>query len=123
MRATDNTIAATRERALSIETHPGASESTISASGRVVIETSPQLRSTLLESIRRRVSPVIVIDVAGVTHLDTSGIATLLEASQRARARAVQLRVVGLTGEPKVLADVTELARIFAAHGSVVEVA
>jgi anti-sigma B factor antagonist len=108
--------------ALTIEALPGQHEWTVSVAGRVVIETSPALRATLLDVIRRRVSPVIVVDVSRVSYLDTSGVATLLEASNLARARAVRLRLVGLTGEPKILAQVTEMDRIFLALGSDVEV-
>ena len=106
---------------LTIETPGGQGGATIRVAGRVVIDTSPQLRTALLNEIRDRAGSALVIDVAGVTYLDTSGIATLLEASQLARACAVRLRVSGLTGEPKLLADITELGRIFSALGSEVD--
>ena len=38
-----------------------------------------------------------------------------------ARDRSVPLRVVGLSGEPRLLAEVIELDRIFRALGSEVE--
>jgi anti-sigma B factor antagonist len=93
----------------------------VSVTGRVVIETSPRLRAALLEAIRSRVSPVLVIDMFGVGYLDTSGVATLLEASRLARANGVRLRVLGLTGEPEMLARVLEMDHIFSALGSEVE--
>jgi len=106
---------------LTVETLRGRSESTVRVSGRVVIETSPRLRAVLRDLIHQRVSPVLVLDVSGVSYLDTSGVATLLEASHLGRARAVRLRLVGLSGEPKILAQVTEMDRIFLALGSDVE--
>ena len=107
--------------ALTVETQRGHSESVVTLRGRLIIDTSPQVRTALLELIRGRVSPMLVIDTSDLTYLDTSGIATLLEASQRARAQSVRLRVVGLTGAPRMLAQVVEMDRIFQALGSEVE--
>jgi anti-sigma B factor antagonist len=106
---------------LTIDTSWGQSESTVRVSGSVVIDTSPQLRASLLRAVERRVSPAIVIDLSRVTYLDTSGVATLLDAARVARVHAAHLRVVGLTGEPKMLAQVSEMDRIFLALGSAVE--
>jgi anti-sigma B factor antagonist len=64
---------------------------------------------------------VLVIDMSGVSYLDTSGMATLLEAADVARAQGVRLRVVGLSGEPRMLAQIAEIDRIFRAYGSEVE--
>jgi anti-sigma B factor antagonist len=107
--------------ALTIATTWGRPESKVSVSGRVVIDTSPRLRAALLQAIRKRFSPVIVVDMSDVSYLDTSGVATLLEASRLARAHACRLRVLGLAGEPEMLARVLEMDRIFLALGSEVE--
>ena len=80
----------------------------VRVSGSLVVDTSPQLRAFLLQAIERRVGPAIVIDLSRVSYLDTSGIATLLDAARVARAHAVRLRVIGVAGEPKMLAQVTE---------------
>ena len=45
----------------------------------------------------------------------------LLEAARVAASQGVRLRVVGLSGEPKMLAQIIELDRIFGAYGSEVE--
>jgi anti-sigma B factor antagonist len=107
--------------ALTLEIAGGPGDSTVRVSGRAIIDTSPRLRALLLELLRKCASPVVVVDFSGVTYLDTSGVATLLEAAQVARSREVRLRVTGLAGEPKLLVQVTELDRIFEALGSEVE--
>jgi anti-anti-sigma regulatory factor len=53
--------------------------------------------------------------------LDTSGLATLLEALKAAHQRSVTLRVLGITGQSRTLAEVAELDKIFQAVGSEVE--
>ena len=101
-----------------IETSLVASESRISVTGRLVIESSPRVRASLMSAIRTVSSAVLVIDLSALSYLDTSGVATLLEAVRVASAQRVRLRVIGLTGEPRMLAQITELDVIFRAYGS-----
>jgi anti-sigma B factor antagonist len=106
---------------LAIETSQGFRESRISVTGRLVIESSPGLRALLRKAIHNAAIAELVIDVSGLSYLDTSGLATLLEAARLACLKGRRLRVVGIGGEPKMLAEIAELDRIFRAYGSDVE--
>ena len=59
----------------------------------------------------------VVIDFTAARYLDTSAIATLLEAATLASKRGVPLGVIGLGGETRFVAEATELDRIFLAMG------
>jgi anti-sigma B factor antagonist len=100
---------------------PGVSESRISMTGRLVIESSPRFRASLMTAIRKASSAVLVIDLSALSYLDTSGVATLIEAARVASAHEVRLRVTGLMGEPRMLAQIAELDVIFRAYGSDLE--
>jgi anti-sigma B factor antagonist len=106
---------------LVIQTSQGASESRISVTGSLAIESSQRLRALLMKAIRKGTSAVLVIELSGLGYLDTSGLATLVEAAGVAAAQGVRLHVVGLNGEPRMLAQVVEIDRIFGAYGSDVE--
>jgi anti-sigma B factor antagonist len=97
------------------------SHSTVTVTGRVTVDSSPHLRSVLLQLLRRGAALVVVIDLFGVTYLDMSGLATLLEALQAAHRHSVTLRVVGMTGQSRMLAEIAELDKVFGAAGSEVE--
>jgi anti-anti-sigma regulatory factor len=71
----------------------------------------------LHESIGAAPPARVVIDFAAARHLDTSAIATLLEAATVASRRGVTLGVIGLGGETRFVAEATELDRIFLALG------
>ena len=106
---------------LAIETSQASSEWRIGVTGRLAIESSAHLRALLMKAIRNGTCAVLVIDLSGISYLDTSGVATLLEAARVASAQAVRLRVVGLSGEPRMLAQIAEIDRIFQAYGSEAE--
>ena len=106
---------------MEIATSPGPSESRISVIGRLVIESSPRFRASLMKAIGTATSAVLVVDLSALSYLDTSGVATLLEGARTASAQGVRLNVIGLNGEPKMLAMTAELDRIFRAYGSEVQ--
>ena len=99
---------------LSLETRR-STHTIVVATGRVTVDSSPQLRPVLHEAIGTAPPAGVVINFAAVRYLDTSAIATLLEAAMLASGQDVPLAVVGLGGEARVVAEAAELDRIFLA--------
>ena len=116
-------IEETRVEAGEITVHlvPASDQITVAVAGRVTVDSSPSLRSALLELLRRSAAPVIVIDLSAVSYLDMSGMATLLETLKAAHERSVRLRLTGMGGQSRTLAEIAQLDAIFRAWGSEVE--
>jgi anti-sigma B factor antagonist len=91
------------------------------ATGLLTIDSSPRLRSIALGLIPKSKGLVLVIDLSGVTRIDLSGLATLLEVLNSAHEHSVRLCLCGITGQPRRLAEITQLDEIFRALGSEVE--
>ena len=102
---------------MSVDVRQAGACTTVVVSGRVTVDSSPHLRSVLRETIGAAPSAGIVIDFTGSSYLDTSAIATLLEAATLASKLAVPLRLIGLRGDARVVAEATELDHIFLALG------
>ena len=85
--------------------------------GRLTVESSPLLRPLLHHAIGSRPPGGVGIDVAATLYVDTSAIATLLEAATLASNLGVPLRLIGVGGEVRSLVEATELDRIFLAMG------
>jgi anti-sigma B factor antagonist len=100
---------------------PASQPVTVAVAGRLTVDSSPHLRSMLLGLLRRGTASVVVIDLSALSYMDTSGIATLLEALKAARESKVKLRVSGAGGQFRTLAEITQLDKIFRAWGSKVE--
>jgi anti-sigma B factor antagonist len=93
---------------MEIETQDLGSACLVQVSGEVDMSNSPTVRETLLDLTGQKVG-AIVVNLEGVTYMDSSGIATLVEGLQEANAYGGKFRLAALT--PKVM-QVFELARL-----------
>lgn len=79
--------------------------------GSIDMDSSPAVRERLLELSNGLHDTKVRVDLSGVTHMDSSGIATLIEALKLARAQGNDLRLQGLQ---KPLLRVFEVSGILA---------
>jgi anti-anti-sigma factor len=120
-RAAQATGPSVSANAMSVDVRNADACTTVVVTGRVTVESSPHLRSVLRETIGAAPSAGIAIDFTASPYLDTSAIATLLEAATLASKLAVPLRLLGLRGDARVVAEATELDHIFLAMGHEVQ--
>jgi anti-sigma B factor antagonist len=86
--------------------------------GRIDIESSPNLRDQLHVLLRRQPAPVaIAVDLSAVDYMDTSGIATLVEALKIARIGRIALNLKGLQGRLLHLFQSTGIGTLFDTDG------
>jgi anti-sigma B factor antagonist len=86
--------------------------------GRVNIESSPELRDRLLEILKDRTAKTVIIDLTKVSYIDSSGVATLIEALKFARLHRVALHLKGLEGRLLHLFEVTGVLALFEMNGA-----
>jgi len=106
---------------ISVQVVPKSQVLTVAVRGRTTVDTSPYLRSVLLGLLEQGAAPVVVIDASSLSYLDLSGIATFLEALKTAHEHSVKLRLAGMNGQARKLAEVAQLDTIYRAWGSEVE--
>jgi anti-sigma B factor antagonist len=76
------------------------------------MECSPDLRMVLMELTAKRV-PVIGIDLSEVPYMDSSGLATLVEAMQRVKKYNGEFILFGLQQRVRSLFEIAKLTNIF----------
>ena len=86
--------------------------SLLAVEGQVDMHTSPELRSKLRECLEKKTSPVVV-DLTKVVFIDSSGLATLIEALQAVGKYGGRLRLCGLSPAVKNLFKLSNLISIF----------
>ncbi len=84
--------------------------------GRTTVDSSPDLRDRLSQVLAEEQSPRdVTVDLTGVTYIEASGIATLIEALKIARHRQMTFCLQGLGGSVLRLFEVTGVLALFEA--------
>lgn len=81
--------------------------------GHFDIESSPAVRTRILRLFKATSSGTLTIDLAQVTRIDSSGVATLIEALKIARDHDAELRLRGLREELRRLLEFAGLLKLF----------
>jgi anti-sigma B factor antagonist len=102
---------------LAITVDPGEERVFVRLHGRLVIDSSPDLRDRLLAILQGQPPKTVIVDLAEISYMDDSGIATLLEALKIARNRQVTFCLKGLQGRMARLFEVTGLRAVFETAG------
>ena len=92
----------------------------LSVAGEVDMASAPRLRSELVRVAGRDGdAPLLVVDLAGVDLLDTTGLAALLEGIKRCRLRDGDLALA--RAEPQVVRELelTRIAEVLPVHPSI----
>jgi anti-sigma B factor antagonist len=109
----------TAEGGLSITVLKNDDQAVVRLSGRVDVESSPDLRDRLRTLLSEQALPhTIIVDLSAVPYIETSGVATLIEALRIARHRQINFRLQGLTGATLRLFEVTGVLALFGANDS-----
>lgn len=84
----------------------------VSPSGDVDLARSPALRGALREAQAGK-PPRVVVDLSQVDYMDSSGVATLVEAYQIARRNSTKMVLCGLRDRVKSIFEIARLDTVF----------
>jgi anti-sigma B factor antagonist len=84
----------------------------IEVQGEVDLYTSPRVREAIVRATRAR-TPTVVVDLAGVAYMDSSGVATLVEGLQFARGYGGAFRLAGLGDTVRQVFKFAKLDKVF----------
>jgi anti-sigma B factor antagonist len=102
---------------LEITVHHDDEGTTVLLRGRLNIDSSPDFRDRLLAILRAQSPEAVIVDLTDVPYIDSSGIATLIEALKMARQRQTRLCLQGLQGRLLELFQVTDMSTLFESNG------
>jgi anti-sigma B factor antagonist len=103
---------------MEIEVEKSHENAVITLSGRLDVNTSPDLRKSALALYIKAKCKSLTIDFENVSYIDTSGLATLLEILVTAKRRCAQLTLSDLSERVRYLIDVNGLTGFFRIDGS-----
>jgi len=102
---------------LKVETRQQGDISIVSCHGRIVLgDEAAGLRDTLKQTLSS--SRKIVLNLAGVTYIDSSGLGTLVGVYSSARAAGADIKLTGLSARVRDLLQITKLVTVFEVYDS-----
>ena len=97
---------------MQVDVEKGAGATTVSPNGDVDLSVSKDLQSALKKVMEEKPDRVIV-DLQGVPYMDSSGVATLVEAMQIARKQSTKLVLCGLQEKVRSIFEIARLDKVF----------
>lgn len=95
---------------IAVDTHDGAT--ILAPKGDVDMARSPVLRKAITDTLKQKPA-ALVLDLSGVPYMDSSGLATMVEALQNARKGQTPLKLCGLTARVKSILEIARLNTVF----------
>lgn len=83
----------------------------VALDGEVDLSRAPEVRSLLLDCVAR--GRDVLVDLSRVSYIDSSGIASLVEALQMAGRNAVQLALVAVSADALRVFELARLDKVF----------
>lgn len=92
----------------------------VALEGDIDLEGSPAARKILLDAVGMGQS--VYVDLSGVSYIDSSGIASLVEALQRARHGGSEFALASVSDAARRVLELARLDRVFTIHASLDDV-
>jgi anti-sigma B factor antagonist len=91
----------------------------VSLSGDVDLESSPKVRTALLDCVSMK--HAVVVDMAAVSYIDSSGVASLVEAFQAARKGDTRFVLARVSDSAMRVLELARLDKVFTIVGDVAD--
>jgi anti-anti-sigma factor len=79
--------------------------------GELDMDTAPELRVRLVDAVRAH--DLVVLDLAGVTFIDSQGLSVLIRVDAEAKARGAELRIERASYRVRQILALTDLTGLF----------
>ena len=89
----------------------------VAIEGEVDLSSSPKVRDALLECIMD--GAAVVVDLSQVAYIDSSGVASLVEAFQNAKSRGLGFALANVGETPLRVLKLARLDQVFVIHDAV----
>ena len=87
--------------------------SVVHVEGDIDLKSSPELRAAIMDLYDKRGQERVILDLAGVNYIDSSGAASLVEGLQEAKKRGARFILCSLKDAPRHVLELTRLTKVF----------
>jgi anti-sigma B factor antagonist len=94
------------------QSEPAERQAVLPLHGEIDLHVSPQIAASLREMIARKPGQLLV-DLSGVSYVDSSGLAALIDAMQRVQQYGGKFGIVGLQETVRSIFEIARLDQVF----------
>ena len=98
---------------MNISTRVSGSATVIDVTGDITLYSSPEVRKVLLDLLREKRVPRVVINLQNVKYIDSAGVASLVEGLKVSRDLKSGLALYGLGRTTREVLELTRLIKVF----------
>jgi anti-sigma B factor antagonist len=106
---------------MDVQTRRAQDAIVIDVKGQVDLFSSPKMRAAILEAVNAANVSRVAINMTGVSYMDSSGVASLVEGLQLARTKNRSLVLFGLQQAAREVLELARLDKIFTIRASELE--
>ena len=88
----------------------------VDVTGDITLYNSPQVRRALLELLKEKRAPRVIVNLQKVKYIDSAGVASLVEALKTSRDLNSGFALYGLSRTTREVLELTKLIKVFEVH-------
>jgi anti-sigma B factor antagonist len=103
---------------MEISTRQAEAATIVDIVGDITLYNSPEVRKVLLDLLKEKRVPRLIVNLENVRYIDSAGVASLVEALKVSRDLKSGLALYGLTRTTREVLELTRLIRVFEVYGT-----
>lgn len=98
---------------MDIATRQSGNATIVDVTGDITLYSSPEIRKVLLQLLREKRAPHVVVNMKAVKYIDSAGVASLVEGLKVSRDLQSRFTLYGLSRAAREVLELTRLIRVF----------
>jgi anti-sigma B factor antagonist len=103
---------------ITITTRPHKIATVVDVAGKITLFNTPDLRKVLMDLLKLKKAPRVIVNMTNAPYIDSAGIACLVEALKVSRELKLGFALFGLSREAKEVFELTRLINVFEVYGT-----
>jgi anti-sigma B factor antagonist len=103
---------------MDISTRQSGTATIVDVTGDITLYNSPEVRKVLLELLKEKRSPRVIMNLLNVKYIDSAGVASLVEGLKISRDLKSTFALYGLSRTAREVLELTRLIKVFEVYNN-----
>jgi len=101
---------------MDISTRQSGSATVVDVTGDITLYNSPEVRKVLMDVLKVKRAPRVIVNLKNVRYIDSAGVASLVEGLKVSRDLKCGFALYGLSRTTREVLELTRLIKVFEVH-------